>query len=71
MMERIGADDNIKLVVFKMDFFGTGFNKMKIHFPLKKKRTLPLIFEAMKYFFKQKYDWLACKKLIFEGASYP
>ena len=44
--------------------------KQVIRVLLKKKRTLPLILETMQYFSKQKYDWLANKKLIFEGASY-
>ena len=44
--------------------------KQQIMVLLKKKRTLPLILETMQLFSKQKYDWMADKKLIFEGASY-
>jgi len=33
MMERIGADDDVKLVIFKWDFLGIGFEKMKILSP--------------------------------------
>jgi hypothetical protein len=44
--------------------------KQQIRVLLKKKRTLPLILETMQYFSKQKYDWMAGKKLIFESASY-
>ena len=37
---------------------------------LKKKRSLPLILEAMERYFRQKYPSLDKKKLTFEGATY-
>ena len=37
---------------------------------LKKKRNLPLIFEVMQQYSRQKYPWLNNMNVIFEGATY-